>query len=439
MKKVISVLIALVLMLGMFSGCGSNSSSDGQAATQPNDQAASTPTDSSNENKPESIQIITDADTLPIAEYTAKLYKEKYGVDVQIVSQSYDQTYTKIVASVMGGSPVDIITNDSIWTAEFANTGISVPLDDMLTPELREDIFKPFIDGVTWNGKVWGIPFQTQGKWLFYNKAMLEKAGYKNPPKTFDELFAMGKDMIDKKLAKHAIAWAATQAEGLVCDWTAILHANGSSWKTSDGKWGFNDSNGVKALDMIADSLKNGLADPASITYNDRDVLNPFMAGDIPFVLNWAFAWALSNDPKESKIAGNVGISLIPGSNGVTSASVTGGGAFGMASTTKNKEWAWKYLELMLSKEVQTNSLNTASSMPVLKSMYEDQELMENYKYMQEMYPQFQYAVPRPSLVKYTEWSKMMQTKLHEVLTGQKSSKDALNEMVSESNSKYMN
>ena len=424
MKKTVSVLIALVLMLGVFSGCSNGDSSNNQGNTS--------------DNTPESFLIITASDELPLVQYTADLYKQKYGVDVEIVSQSYDQTYTKIVASVMGGTSVDIISDDSIWTAEFADEGILVPLDDMMTPEVKEDVLSAFIDSTTWDGKTWAIPFQAQGKWLFYNKAMLQQAGYTDPPKTFSELFAMGKDMVDKNIAKYGVAWAGVQAEGMLCDWTYLLHASGSSWKNSDDKWGFNDSNGVKALEMYIDSYKNGIADPASITYDDRNVLNPFMAGDVPFVFNWAFAYPLANDKTQSKIAGDVGIALIPSnSEGITSASVTGGGAFGIASSSKNKEWAWKYLEMMVSKDVQQHSLEAASSMPILKSMYEDQNVMKDYPWMQEMYPQFQYAVSRPVLIKYSEWSNMMQINLHKALTGQVTAKDALDEMVNQSNSNF--
>lgn len=84
------------------------------------------------------------------------------------------------------------------------------------------------------------------------------------------------------------------------------LHAD------DNGNWVFNNENGVAGLKLMVDSIQNGNADPGSINYTDREVLNPFMAGDIPFVLNWAFAYALANDPAESTIAGNVGIGLVP-------------------------------------------------------------------------------------------------------------------------------
>lgn len=429
-NRMFTGVLATVLMMSILSSC----TGDGGATSGSGSNSAS---ESSNvEVQP--IQIITAADELPIVEFTAKLYKETYGADVEIVSQSYDQTYTKIVTSVMGGSPVDVVSCDSIWSAEFGTTGVLVPLDEYIPEEVRSDMLPAFLDHMTWDGKLMGIPFTAQSKWLFYNKAMLEAGGYKEPPATFEELFEIGEDLKKQGLCKYSIAWAATQAEGLVCDWSVALHTSGGNWKDASGGWTLDSAESIAGVNLITDSIANGTADPGSISYTDRDVLNPFMAGDIPFVLNWNFAYALSNDETESKIAGDVGIALVPSNaEGITSASVTGGGAFGIAGSSQNKESAWKFLEMIVSREAQEYGITEFSNMPILKSMYEDDQLMADYPYMKEMYPQFEYAVPRPSLTKYSEWSNSMQVSLHEAVTGAKSTETVLGAMQDEATANY--
>ena len=56
------------------------------------------------------------------------------------------------------------------------------------------------------------LPMCAQTKWLYYNTDLLEQAGYSEPPKTWDELFEMGQNMVSKGLCKYPIAWAAKQA-----------------------------------------------------------------------------------------------------------------------------------------------------------------------------------------------------------------------------------
>ena len=158
------------------------------------------------------------------------------------------------------------------------------------------------------------------------------------------------------------------------------------------------------------------------------------MAGDIPFVLNWAFAYALANDPAESTIAGNVGIGLVPSnSDGVVSSSVTGGGGFAIASTSEHPDYAWKLIENVVSREALFQSAELASNAPPIKSMYEDEEFIEQFPTMMDCYPQYEYAQARPALAKYSEWSNGMQVSLHEAVPGAKSVEDVLNEMIEKS------
>ena len=65
-------------------------------------------------------------------------------------------------------------------------------------------------------------------------------------------------------------------------------------------------------------SLKDGLTNPNSREYLEEDVRKVFSNGDAAFALNWTYMYNLANDPKESKIAGKVGIVPAPGVAGKT-------------------------------------------------------------------------------------------------------------------------
>ena len=297
-------------------------------------------------SKPASISIISTSDDQALLEAVGKVYKERYGVDLTIISQAYDSTHDKIVASVLGGSKNDLTYVDTVWPAEFASAKILSPVDDYMPSGFKSAFVSAAIGQMEWNGKTWAVPFANNGKWLFYNKKMLADAGFSAPPTSWDELFAMSRKMISQGIAKHGIAWAGVQSEGLICDFTTMLYGFGGTWTDKNGSITFNSPQGVRALQMMVDATKDGTADPASITYNDRTDLDPFMAGDTAFVMDWSFAWPLTNDAKQSKIAGNVGMTLIPGDAkaGVRSSSVTGGGGIGIISNSEHKDWAGKFL-----------------------------------------------------------------------------------------------
>lgn len=402
MKKnqLISLLLALVMLLGM-----------GTAVAE--------------ENKPESLTVICTTDDVAYFEYAGSLFKEQTGVEIKLVSQSYDDTKTKVSTSVAGGV-ADIAYVDVVWPAEFASMGILLPLDSYITDETIADVIPATIDQLRFEGGTYGVPFSNNGKWMFYNKKILADGGYDAPPATWEELKAVSIDLQAKGLSKYGIAWAGVQAEGLLCDMTTMLSSFGGAWTDAEGNMTFNSDAGVAALDFMRQSIVDGWADPASTAYTDRDALDPFLAGDTPFVMNWSFAWALSNDASQSQVAGDVGVMLIPGTEGTMSGGVTGGGGLGVLSCTKYPEYAWKFLELCLSRDVQLNGLENCGTMPCLTSLFEDPEMQAKYDYLAMFYPQFEYAKPRPAVARYSEWSNVLQQAISSVLIGDTDAKIAL-------------
>ena len=76
------------------------------------------------ENKPESLTVICTTDDVSYFEYAGALFQEQTGVKINLVSQNYEDTKTKVSTSVAGGV-ADIAYVDVVWPAEFAAMGIS--------------------------------------------------------------------------------------------------------------------------------------------------------------------------------------------------------------------------------------------------------------------------------------------------------------------------
>lgn len=418
-KLVVFMLCTLIAASLLFAGCSTEAEekkTDGKTGGE--------------EEKPESLTIITSTDFKAFLEELGKQFEEEEGIKINVISEAYDNTHNKITTGVMGGSAVDMAYLDTIWPAEFAASGIALPLDEYLTDEAREGIIDACIDQLVYDGKTYGIPYVNNGKWMFYNKRILKDGGYDEPPATWEELFAMSKDLADRGLVKYGISYGSMQAEGIVCDMTSWLYAYGGEWMNESGEFVFNSDEGVAALEAIVESLGNGCADPASITYNDRTCLDTFLAGDTAFAMNWSFAWDLVQSEADSHVLGDVGICLMPGGekSGVLSASVSGGGGMCMLSTTVNPYWSWKFMEKLLDPEVQVQAMANGGTLPTLKSAYEDEELLAQYPYLKDFYPQYEYMHYRPVMVQYGEWSNIMQQALSAAMSGEKSAKEALDD-----------
>ena len=435
MKRKIVCFLALCLVISMLVGCASDEPGAANTNVETNENDVSQTTDVSSkdtsdavdEEKPESISVIVSNDLRPTIEYAAKLYTEQHGIEVEIISQAYDSTHDKIMASVMGGSADDVVYIDNPWCAEFATNGLIVPLDEYVSADLIDSLVS--FDHLRYDGKIWGLPSLNEGKWLFYNTAMLEEAGYTEPPATWQELAEMSQKMVDEGIAKYGITWAGTQAEGLVCDITHLLGTFGASWLDENGDFCFNTPEGVAALQFYCDTLNNGVANPASITLNDGEAINTFIAGDTPFAICWSFLWSTANSPEESQIAGDVAGGLIPADENanVVSSSCSGSSGYGVLNNSDAKEWAYRFVELLVSEDVQKEQLRMIASLPVRKALYQDAELIEEFPFLEVSYPQLEHMGYRPTLPKYSEWSQEMQLWLHRAVTGEISAEEALN------------
>jgi multiple sugar transport system substrate-binding protein len=243
--------------------------------------------------------------------------------------------------------------------------------------------------------------------------------------------------------AKYVQGWGWSQAEGLVCDWTSILHAFGGSW-FSDGKWAFNNEAGLAALTYMVDNLKSQNFDPASVTYNDRTVMNPFFVSDYFAMLSWGlWGWNMSNDPNESQVVGEVDVGLVYGSQraGVKSATCSGGGGHTVNPASANRDLAVEWIKRAsgLNHPEDQMQLLSLGNLPTLNSVWEDPKIAEINPVIAKTAEQSKYIVNRPgnNVTGYQGWSNMLQVELTSALTMQKTPEEALNAAVERSNAEY--
>jgi len=99
----------------------------------------------------------------------------------------------KLVASISGGNPPDVVTgNDKAYF--LASQGALTPLDDYLKESgFKEDeLLGSFYDLMKYKGKTYFFPVDSNVNLLYYNAQMFRDAGLDpdNPPRTIEELDA---------------------------------------------------------------------------------------------------------------------------------------------------------------------------------------------------------------------------------------------------------
>ena len=344
---------------------------------------------------------------------------EKANPDIKVNLEfvPYEALHDKIIAARgAGGNGYDVVLFDAIWPAEFTKFNLLQDVSSRISAEDKAQIFPGALKTVVFNGKTLGMPWILDTKYLYYNKAMLEKAGIRDLPQTWQQVMDDARIIKEKKIVNYPLVWSWSQAEALVCDYTTLVSGFGGQFY-QNGKLNFSSPASLQAVKLMKSSLDDGLTNPASREYLEEDVRKAFSNGDAAFALNWTYMYNMANDAKQSKVAGQVGIMPAPGDAPGKAGAVNGSMGLGIASGSTHADQAWQYIRYMTSQPVQNNYARL--SLPIWKSSYQDAAVMKDQESLiKAADTSLSVMLSRPETADYSRLSSTLQQQLQQVLTG---------------------
>lgn len=190
MKRLLSIVLATVMLLGLLAGCGGAGNPAAKNEAAPSDKAAETkePEAKAPEAKKDvSVKILNlkveIADAL--GKMPADYLKENPGVNLKIETIGGGTDYNAaLMAKFQSGDAPDIFVNGG-----FAGLDQWLEKSEELT---NEPWVKDMVEGtgipMTKDGKLYGQPQAIEGFGFAYNKALFKKAGITEIPKTLTQL-----------------------------------------------------------------------------------------------------------------------------------------------------------------------------------------------------------------------------------------------------------
>jgi multiple sugar transport system substrate-binding protein len=315
---------------------------------------------------------------------------------------------------------IDVMSIDVVYPAEFAANGWTVDLTSRWPASDRANYLPGPIKSSTYNGQIVAAPMRTDLGILYYRTDIVSAA-----PKTFDELVSTAKSNASK--TKYGYVWQGSQYEGLVVDFSEVLHGYGGDVldPNNSKKVIVNSPEGVAALTEMVSWV--GTISPVSITtFTEEPSRQAFQNGDAIFMRNWPYAYSLGN-ASGSKVAGKFDISALPyGGSGTVGHSTIGGWNMAINAFSKNPDAAWSFIKYMLGPEAQKVLAIKGSFTPSLQSVYSDAEVQTKQPLFTKLQPILQNALPRPVSPVYPDLSNIIQDNVHKALTKQLSPAAAL-------------
>ncbi|MBV9538046.1 MAG: ABC transporter substrate-binding protein [Acidisphaera sp.] len=313
-------------------------------------------------------------------------HKANPSIDVKIEVVNWNSLLQKLQTDIAGGTNADISIIGTRWLLDFVKDGVAEPFDSVMTPAFRDRFVPVFLQPGTIDGKVYGLPIAASARALFYNKAMLAKAGFPNGPATWDDVVAAA-----RKIKADGGFGFGLQGKDIETDvyWYYALWSYGGDLLGSDGRVAFAGQPGETALRLYKSMVDEGLTEQGVTGYNREDLQNLFKQGRLgmmitaPFLVTQIAAEAPSLD---------YGIVPVPKGTAQSTYAVTD--SVVMFSNSKVKAAAFKFLDFLFTKQPRVQFNKNEGFLPTTKAVAEDPYFAGNprLKVFVDLMPQAHFA-----------------------------------------------
>ena len=318
----------------------------------------------------------------------------------------------------------DVLSLDVIWVSAFARAGWIKDISHLITPGERQSFFPGPLEAVTFNDRVYAIPWYIDAGVLYYRKDLLEK--YSLPvPRTWQELAATAREISSREKGIYGYLWQGRQYEGLVCNALEFIWSNGGEI-LEQGRPVINAPRNAEALTFMADLIgKYGVSPPLVTTATEEPTRELFGSGKAVFMRNWPYAWALYNRPG-AVLRSKVGIAPLPSFPGHESASTLGGWQLGVNRYSPNPNAAEKLVRFLTSPESQKRLALAVGYNPARRALYKDPDLLREHPGIASLYAIFMKARPRPVTPYYLMITQVLQPEFSAAISEIKNPEAAL-------------
>ena len=386
---------------------------------------------------PQKISVLMpkhEMDTIGLYEEKTRQFEQETGIQVELINMSWDNVADRVIAELTaGGSTYDVIEFDNAWLAKFSANDWLEPLDGFAGADVvKKGVLPGLIEKFSGGGKLYGVAWNNDTRFLMYNKAMLEKGGIAAPPRTWRELVEVSKKLQEQGIAKYGYIDSYLQAQSGTNELTYVVYSFGGKLIDEQGNPVMAaDPNTKAAYEFLVSAVNDDkIIDPASLTADYETAAEVFFMGSTAFFLQaWPGVYADANNPEVSNIVGQIAVADYALSDGSNQVVLTLPEAMAIPKTSKNKEAAWKYIEYVTSKKFDKEKAVAIGALPVWSELYTDQELLAKYPYWEQFGKQSEFAKGLPDLLWYDELSNIMAVESQRIMLKRVSVEDGLKSM----------
>ena len=257
---------------------------------------------------------------------------------------------------------------------------------------------------------------------LYYRTDLLKKYGYKGPPTTWTELFAMAKKIQDGEQKSnpnfYGFVFQGNSYEGLTCDALEWVASSGGGQFVENGKVTINNPKAAAILDLFRANI--GKTTPRGVTsYQEGEAHNAFVGGNAAFMRNWPYAYSIAAG-SDSKVKGKFNVTTLPHGKGNLSVGTVGGWQLAVSKYSKHPDASIEFVRYMTSPAVEKFDAIYNTNVPTIPAVAKDPAVVKANPYLK---PEIATVarVTRPARylgTHYNEGSKAIYQGISQILNG---------------------
>ncbi len=250
------------------------------------------------------------------------------------------------------GGQFDILTIGNYEVPIWAKQKWLAPFDNLPAAFDVDDILKPVRDGLTFEGKIYALPFYAESAMTLYRTDLFKKAGLTMPEApTYEQIRQFADKITDKPGGIYGICLRGKPGWGEnMAYFSTLVTANGGQW--FDTKWNTTiDTPEWKAALGYYTGILNADGPPGASSNGFNENLTLFASGHCGMWIDATSAAGTVYDKKQSQVADQVGFAALP------TGSVTGGPTWlwswnlAIPASSKQPEAARQFINWATSKE----------------------------------------------------------------------------------------
>lgn len=244
-----------------------------------------------------------------------KMFEEQYpGVKINLTDYSWTAYHETMVNRFSSNTATDVAYSGGDWLPEWAKAGWVVPLEDYY-PKVKEyapKIVNYAVKDMTYDGKLYGLPYYADITSFLYNEKLLQDNGIENPPESWEELADQMVFLQDKGIETPMALEFAQAMPTTLENFTAMIFGQGGELFNENFDVLFTDESSPawRQLQWLADQYA---AKAITLLPHETDVVKAMNTGAHVFTVLYNYNLAELNNKATSPLAGQYKIALMPG------------------------------------------------------------------------------------------------------------------------------